>query len=257
MKPFALNTHDLSMSFGAFKAVNTININLAPGQRHALIGPNGAGKSTLINLLTGLCKPTSGAVFLAGKNINHLAFNERVQQGLIRTFQLNTLCLSMTPFETMMMALSEREGLGQVWWKPLFTYDALRAEAQQRLQQIGLSEQSHEAVGELAYGKQRLLEIALALALKPKVLLLDEPTAGIPEGESDEIFELLTQLPEKMSVLFIEHDMDLVFSFAQRISVLVAGEIVAEGTPDEIIVHPLVREAYLGADFYIHEGNKA
>lgn len=250
MSAFALSTKELSLSFGAFHAVSAVSINVAAGQRHALIGPNGAGKTSLINLLTGIYKPTSGQVLLEGKNITQLAFNERVQHGLARTFQLNTLCLSLTPFDVVMMALSERERLGHVWWKPLYAYEALRVEAQELLLQVGLASHGNAVTGELAYGKQRLLEIALALALKPKVLLLDEPTAGIPEGESDAVFELIAQLPAQLSVIFIEHDMDLVFNFAQRISVLVSGRVLVEGYPQEIIEHPLVREAYLGADFY-------
>lgn len=250
MSAFALSTKELSLSFGAFHAVSAVNINVAAGQRHALIGPNGAGKTSLINLLTGIYKPTSGQVLLEGENITQLAFNERVQRGLARTFQLNTLCLSLTPFDVVMMALSERERLGHVWWKPLYAYEALRVEAQELLLQVGLASYGNAVTGELAYGKQRLLEIALALALKPKVLLLDEPTAGIPEGESDAVFELIAQLPAQLSVIFIEHDMDLVFNFAQRISVLVSGRVLVEGCPQEIIEHPLVREAYLGADFY-------
>lgn len=249
MSALTLSTKGLGINFGAFAAVSEVNIDLSAGQRQALIGPNGAGKTTLINLLTGVYKPTFGRVFLDGEDINSLSFDERVQRGLVRTFQLNTLCLSMTPFDAVMMALSERARLGHVWWKPLYDYDELRIEAHELLEQIGLSSHAHDIVGEMAYGKQRLLEIVLALALKPKVLLLDEPAAGIPEGESDEIFEVIAQLPKQICVVFIEHDMDLVFSFAQRISVLVAGKVLVDGTPDEIIDHPLVREAYLGADF--------
>lgn len=249
MNTSALSTKNLGINFGAFAAVNDVNIDLAAGQRQALIGPNGAGKTTLINLLTGVYKPTFGHVFLNGVDITKLSFDERVQRGLVRTFQLNTLCLSMTPLDAIMMALSERNKLGHVWWKPLYDYPDLQTEAYQLLQQIGLGNHEHDIVGEMAYGKQRLLEIALALALKPKVLLLDEPAAGIPEGESDEVFEVIAQLPKQICVVFIEHDMNLVFSFAQRISVLVAGKVLVDGTPDEIVDHPLVREAYLGADF--------
>lgn len=244
-----LSTQGLGVSFGGFSAVSDVNINFFAGQRHALIGPNGAGKTTLINVLTGVYKSTTGRVFLNGENINALTVDKRVKRGLARTFQLNTLCLSLTPFDTIMLALSERHGIGHVWWKPLYNYDELRAETTQLLQQMGLSAQAHEVVGEMAYGKQRLLEIALALAMKPKVLLLDEPAAGIPEGESTELFEVIAQLPAHIGVVFIEHDMRLVFKFAQRISVLVAGKVLVEGTPDEISEHPLVREAYLGADF--------
>ncbi len=249
MTAFALSTKGLGINFGAFSAVSDVTIDLPAGQRQALIGPNGAGKTSLINLLTGVYAPTFGDVFLDGENITHLSFDARVQRGLVRTFQLNTLCLSMTPLDAIMMALSERSRIGHVWWKPLYSYDALRTEALDLLQQIGLMPHAYDVVGEMAYGKQRLLEIALALALKPKVLLLDEPAAGIPEGESDEIFEVIAQLPKSICIVFIEHDMDLVFNFAQRISVLVAGKVLVDGTPDEIIAHPLVREAYLGTDF--------
>lgn len=244
-----LNTTDLGINFGAFAAVSEVNLRLVPGQRQALIGPNGAGKTSLINLLTGVYKPTFGSIYLGEENINQLSFDARVRKGLVRTFQLNTLCLGMTPLDSVLMALTEREEKGHVWWKPIYQFDALYIEAEQLLQQVGLGDVMQHKVGELAYGKQRLLEIALALALKPTVLLLDEPAAGIPEGESDEIFHVIEQLPQTMSVVFIEHDMELVFHFAQRIAVLVAGKIIVDGTADEIVDHPLVREAYLGADF--------
>ncbi|MEZ2623553.1 ABC transporter ATP-binding protein [Paenalcaligenes hominis] len=249
MSQALLHTSNLGINFGAFAAVSGITLSLMPGQRQALIGPNGAGKTSLINLLTGVYKPSTGDIFLAGENINALSFDARVRKGLVRTFQLNTLCLGMTPLDTLLMTLMERERKGMVWWKPMYQFDALRMEAMQLLTQVGLQGVEHHLVGELAYGKQRLLEIALALALKPKVLLLDEPAAGIPEGESDEVFHVIEQLPATMSVVFIEHDMDLVFHFAQRIAVLVAGKIIVDGTANEIIDHPQVREAYLGADF--------
>lgn len=249
MKTSLLKTTNLGIKFGAFEAVSEVNLNLVPGQRQALIGPNGAGKTSLINLLTGVYKPTSGSIHLQDDNISQLSFDARVRKGLVRTFQLNTLCLGLTSLDATLMALMEREHQGHIWWKPMYQFEALHQEAELLLDQVGLKHCQNTLVGELAYGKQRLLEIALALALKPKVLLLDEPAAGIPEGESDEIFHVIDQLPNNISVVFIEHDMDLVFHFAQRIAVLVAGKIIVDGTADEIVDHPLVREAYLGADF--------
>ncbi len=253
MKP-ALQTHGLGVRFGAFRAVNDVHLSLEPGARQALIGPNGAGKTTLINLLTGVIRPTAGRIEMDGQDITAFAADRRARMGLARTFQINTLFPSLTPLLSVVLAISEREGLGAVWWRPLVRHTALFDEAHALLGRLKLDALADVPVAELAYGKQRLLEIALAMAAKPRILLLDEPAAGVPEDESGELFEAIAELPQDISVLFIEHDMKLVFRFSRRISVLVAGQILTEGTPAEIGTDPRVREVYLG---HTHAGTHA
>ena len=251
----ALRTQGLGVRFGAFQAVNDVNLSLEPGARQALIGPNGAGKTTLINLLTAVIQPTAGRIEMDGQDITAFAADRRARMGLARTFQINTLFPSLTPLLSVVLAISEREGLGAVWWRPLTRHAALFDEAHALLGRLKLDALADVPVAELAYGKQRLLEIALAMAAKPRILLLDEPAAGVPEDESGELFEAIAELPQDISVLFIEHDMKLVFRFSRRISVLVAGQILTEGTPAEIGTNPRVREVYLGhAHAGIHAG---
>ncbi|MDH6590626.1 branched-chain amino acid transport system ATP-binding protein [Variovorax sp. TBS-050B] len=246
MSAAALRTEGLGISFGAFRAVQDVNLHLEPGARQALIGPNGAGKTTLINLLTGVFRPTQGTIHMGGQELTRLTADRRARLGLARTFQINTLFPSLTPLSSVVLAIAEREGLSAVWWRPLARHRALFDEAHALLGRLRLDALAEVPVAELAYGKQRLLEIALALAAKPRILLLDEPAAGVPEDESAELFEVIAELPQDISVLFIEHDMKLVFRFARRISVLVAGRILTEGTPAEIGADPRVREVYLG-----------
>ncbi|MET3378683.1 ABC transporter ATP-binding protein [Variovorax paradoxus] len=242
-----LRTQGLGIRFGAFQAVSDVNLSLEPGARQALIGPNGAGKTTLINLLTGVFKPTSGSIHMGDRDITRLPGDKRARMGLARTFQINTLFPSLTPLLSVVLAISEREGLGATWWRPLKGCTAVFDEAHALLGTLRLDSLADVPVAELAYGKQRLLEIALALAAKPRILLLDEPAAGVPEDESGELFEAIAALPPDISVLFIEHDMKLVFRFSRRISVLVGGRILTEGTPSEIGADPRVREVYLGS----------
>jgi len=241
-----LRATGLSVSFGAIHAVNRVDLEIAPGARHALIGPNGAGKTTLVNLLTGVLRPTAGRILLGERDIGGLSSDARARLGLARTFQINALFPSLTPRRSIVLAVAERQGQGRVWWTPLRRRADFYDEAAVLLHQLGLEEHADVPTAQLPYGKRRLLEIALALALRPRVLLLDEPAAGIPAGESGEVFEVIDALPDDIGILFIEHDMNLVFRFARRISVLAAGEILAEGTPAEIADDPRVRSAYLG-----------
>ncbi|WP_038212012.1 ABC transporter ATP-binding protein [Xenophilus azovorans] len=243
----ALQTRGLGIRFGAFDAVADVDLTLEPGARQALIGPNGAGKTTLINLLTGVYRPSSGMVRMGDQDITALSCDQRARMGLVRTFQINTLFPSLTPLLSVVLAIGEREGLGATWWRPLRRCTGLFDEAHALLARLRLDAVAHVPVAELAYGKQRLLEIALALAARPRILLLDEPAAGVPEDESGELFEVIAELPADISVLFIEHDMNLVFRFSRRISVLVSGRILTEGTPAEIGSDPRVREVYLGS----------
>ncbi|GAA0219547.1 ABC transporter ATP-binding protein [Castellaniella daejeonensis] len=241
-----LQTHGLVRRFGGFVATDNVDLSIAPGARHALIGPNGAGKTTLINLLTGYLEPTAGRVELMGRDVTRMSQHERVGQGLVRTFQINQLFMDMTVLESVALAVSERNGLGTRWWRPLSVRGEIIDEAVAILERLKLLSDAHETTRNLAYGRQRLIEIALALALKPKVLLLDEPAAGVPTGESQELFETIAQLPRDVTILLIEHDMNLVFRFAERISVLVSGALLIEDTPEVIAHHPRVKEVYLG-----------
>lgn len=241
-----LETKNLVRNFGGFVATNDVNLSIQKGARHALIGPNGAGKTTLINLLTGYLPPSSGNVYLMGDDVTNKKQYERSRLGLVRTFQINQLFADMTIIESVSMAVSERRGLGKHWWKPLSGNTEVVEEAVDIIEKLGLLSDAYEQTKNLAYGRQRLIEIALALALQPKVLLLDEPAAGVPTGESRELFETIAQLPRDVTILLIEHDMNLVFSFAERISVLVSGALLLEDTPEVIAHHPKVKEVYLG-----------
>jgi len=223
-----------------------VSIKVERGARHALIGPNGAGKTTLINLLTGVLPPSAGQVFLEGEDITSLAAFKRVKRGLTRTFQINQLFNDFTPLETVAMAIAEREGVGHNLWTSVAGYGKIVDEAAALLARFGLASVMGERTVILPYGKQRLLEIAVAFAAKPRVLLLDEPAAGVPEDERHEVLQIVSDLPADVTVLLIEHDMDLVFSFANRISVLVAGALFVEGTVAEISTDPRVKAVYLG-----------
>jgi ABC-type branched-subunit amino acid transport system ATPase component len=242
----ALQTTHLVKRFGGFVATSDVTLNVAAGARHALIGPNGAGKTTLINLLTGFLEPSEGAVILKGEDVTRLAQHQRVKRGLARTFQINRLFADMSVLESVTLAVCERRGIGARWWNPVGSHVEAIDEAAALLQQLRLIDVAHHQTKSLAYGRQRLIEIALALAAKPTVLLLDEPAAGVPTSESRELFETIAQLPREVTILLIEHDMDLVFRFADRISVLVGGALVAEDTPAVIAKDKRVKEVYLG-----------
>jgi ABC-type branched-subunit amino acid transport system ATPase component len=242
----ALQTFGLDKRFGGIVAANDVSLHVQKGARHALIGPNGAGKTTLVNLLTGLLQPTAGRILLDGKEITHLRPHKRVKLGLTRTFQINQLFFDLTPLETVALAVCERQGLGGDCWRLLGSRAALAAEVVAILERFGLADVMEERTVTLPYGKQRLLEIALAIASQPSVLLLDEPAAGVPEDERQAILAIIEALPSDVTVLLIEHDMDLVFKFATFISVLVNGALFVQGTPEEIARDNRVREVYLG-----------
>ena len=243
-----LETRNLVKKFGGFVVTDDVSLSIEQGARHALIGPNGAGKTTLINLLTGFLEPTSGSVMLDGRDVTSMAQHERCRQGLVRTFQINQLFSEMTVLESVTMAVSERMGLGTKWWQPAGSFTAAVDEAAEILRRLHLISDAYEETRNLAYGRQRLIEIALALALQPKVLLLDEPAAGVPTSESQELFQTIAELPRDVTILLIEHDMNLVFKFAERISVLVSGAVLLEDKPDVIAHHPKVKEVYLGEE---------
>jgi branched-chain amino acid transport system ATP-binding protein len=246
----ALRTEGLSRSFGAFQANSNISLAFESGARHAIIGPNGAGKTTLINLLTGVLTPSAGEVYLAEERITGLAQHARVKRGMTRTFQINTLFPGLTVLESIVLACCERAREGSVWWRSVSRARPQIEEARGILAQLHLEGDAAVESRMLPYGKQRLLEIALALATRPRVLLLDEPAAGIPSAESTELFSVIAALPRAVSIIFIEHDMNLVFKFAERITVLVGGSVLVEGTPEEIARDRSVREVYLGEALY-------
>ena len=242
----ALSTRGLNKAFGSLVVASDISFSLPQGERYALIGPNGAGKTTLINLMTGMLKPDSGQIFLGDDDISALAPAARVRRGLVRTFQINSLFPRLTALDAVTLAVCERRGESGVWWRGLPHYGVAIDEAYGILTSLRLDHVATTVTHELAYGQQRLLEIALALATKPRVLLLDEPAAGVPKDESADLFAAIDGLSRDLSILFIEHDMNLVFRFASRIIVMVGGRILLEGTPAEIANDARVREVYLG-----------
>ena len=239
-----LSTKNLNKSFGSLVVAQDIALELPQGKRYALIGPNGAGKTTLMNLITGMLRPDAGQIFLGGEDITALRPDLRVKKGLARTFQINTLFPQLSALEAVTLAVLEREGHAHNWWRSLPRFGAAIEEAQGILDSLKIP--SARETRELAYGQQRLLEIALALATRPKVLLLDEPAAGVPKDESAQLFNAIDGLSRELTILFIEHDMDVVFRFASRIIVMVGGRILVQGPPDEIARDERVREVYLG-----------
>jgi branched-chain amino acid transport system ATP-binding protein len=246
MMDAALETHGLMKRFGGIVPTKDVTFRLEQGARHALIGPNGAGKTTFVNLLTGVLAPSAGRIVLGGEDITRLRPEARVRRGLVRTFQINQLFGDLTPLETLALAVDERLRLGGDWRRRVGAGESVSAEIMQVAERFGLTDVLERPTDTLPYGKQRLLEIAAAFACAPKVLLLDEPAAGVPEAERRDILDAIAALPADVSVLLIEHDMDLVFSFARRISVLVDGALMVEGEPAAIAADPRVRAVYLG-----------
>jgi ABC-type branched-subunit amino acid transport system ATPase component len=241
-----LETRRLSRTFGALIAARDIDFRLEAGARHALIGPNGAGKTTFVNLLTGVIQPTRGEVLLHGRDITGVAQAERVKLGIARTFQINRLFRSLSVLENVYIAIAERIGAAPSMFRPAGRRRDVVDEAMHLLETLKLTGDASHRIAELPYGRQRLVELAIALGLKPAVLLLDEPAAGVPSAESHIILDALGSLPRHICVLIIDHDMDLVFRFAERITVMVSGAVFATGTPREIAANPDVRAVYLG-----------
>ena len=246
MNSAMLETRGLCKSFGALEVARDVNFRLERGARHALIGPNGAGKTTFINLLTGVLPPSSGSVLLEGEDVTSLAQARRVKRGIARTFQINQLFRGLSVQENVCIAVSERLGVGGAMLRAAGRRADVLDEAARLIDMLKLGEDAGRRIGELPYGRQRLVEIAIALGLQPRVLLLDEPAAGIPSAESHILLDAIATLPKDIAVLIIEHDMDLVFRFAERITVLVGGAVFAEGTPAEIAANREVRSVYLG-----------
>jgi branched-chain amino acid transport system ATP-binding protein len=243
---YSLETKKLCKSFGALVVAQNIDFRLAPGDRHALIGPNGAGKTTFVNMLMGALPASSGTIFLGGDEVTRVSQSARVRRGLGRTFQVTTLFRNLPVLDNVALGIAERTGVAKRMWGSASSYREIIEEARSLLAALGLADDAAVRVADLPYGKQRLVEIAIALGLKPKVLLLDEPAAGVPSSESERILQTLEKLPSDIAILIIEHDMDLVFRFARRITVLVQGAVLVEGTPEEIARDKRVHQVYLG-----------
>lgn len=244
-----LEVTGVNRHFGALHVTQDVSLSLEAGARHALIGPNGAGKTTLINLMTGMLKPNSGKITINGRDITSMSPEARVKQGLARTFQINQLFKGLTAVENVALAIAERTGRSSNFWSIAGLNTAVIDEAMELLHQLKLQDDALTVIKELPYGRQRLVEIGITLGLKPKVLLLDEPAAGVPSAESHIILDAIDSLPEDIAVLIIEHDMDVVFRFAKRITVLVSGAILIEDTPEVIAKDAKVRAVYLGEAF--------
>lgn len=236
----------LTKHYGALHVTRDVNLVLEPGARHALIGPNGAGKTTLVNLLAGALKPDGGQVQLLGRDVTRLGESGRTRRGLVRTFQVNQLFRGLTVFENVMLAVAENQGIGARIWRPLGRHADTVQTAMTVLERLQLADDAARPVAELAYGRQRLVEIAIGLALRPRVLLLDEPAAGVPAEDAGRVLEAVRALGDDIAVLIIEHDMDVVFRFATVISVLVDGAVLMTGSPEEVAADERVRAVYLG-----------
>ncbi len=242
-----LRVEALTLAFGGLRVAREISLALASGDRLALIGPNGAGKTTFVNLVTGQLAPDAGRIVLAGEDVTRMAVAARVRRGLVRTFQISRLFRDMSVRDNVLLAILQREGRTARAIRHAATDRTLVAEADAHLERLGLGEVAGDRVGAIAYGQQRLVEIAIAVALRPKVLLLDEPAAGVSRAEQPRIVAALAALPPDIAVLMIEHDMDLVLRLARRVVVLAAGALVFDGSPEAVVSDPGVRAAYLGS----------
>lgn len=246
MMDYVLEAIDVNKAFGALKVTTNVNLQLAKGARHALIGPNGAGKTTLVSLLSGVIRADAGKILISGQDLTRASPSKRVRAGLVRTFQVSNLFMGLTTVENVYLAVSEQARASYSLWQPAFRQTELIESTKSIIEQVGLAEVARTQVDQLAYGQQRLLEIAIALALKPRVLLLDEPTAGIPSTEAGILLDALDRLPKDIAILLIEHDMQVVRRFASTVTVMVEGQILVTGSPLDVMASDEVRSVYLG-----------
>lgn len=243
-----LTLSDVHKSFGDTQIIRGVNLELLAGERHALIGPNGAGKSTVFHLISGHYVPTSGRISFAGQDIQGASPQRINRLGLARSFQITNIFPKLSVFENLRLAVMRRHGVQNTLWRFIGSYPKVREETERLLEQVRLAARRDAIAGELSYSEQRSMEIAMALASDPQVILLDEPMAGMSHEETDYAVELIKQVTQGRSLLIVEHDMDVVFSLCDRISVLVYGQVIATGTPDEIRNNQKVKEAYLGEE---------
>jgi branched-chain amino acid transport system ATP-binding protein len=241
-----LQIEGLKKRFGGVVATDRVTLEVAPREIHALIGPNGAGKTTLIAQISGSLAPDAGRIFFSGTDITSLPQHDRVRTGLARSYQITSIFKRFSVAENLALAVQARSGSSFSFWRPVASETALVEEARTIAAQVGLQDRVSTIAGNLAHGEQRALEVGLALATHPKLVLLDEPMAGMGPDESHRMIELITRMREKVTVLLVEHDMDAVFRLADRISVLVNGAIIATGTPADIRSNAEVKRAYLG-----------
>ena len=241
-----LQATDLCKAFGSLQVTDHVSLRLPAGRRHGLIGPNGAGKTTLFNLITGEVAADAGNVYVGGRDVSRASPDVRARAGLARSFQRNNLFGDLTVRENLALACALKHRIGHVFWRPACRFTELREEADANAERIGLAEHLPVPVATLPYGTQRQLEIGLALVREPMVLLLDEPTAGMSPEETAGIVELLASLPATLTLLIVEHDMDVIFELAERITVLDYGRVLLEGTPEEVRGSAEVRSRYLG-----------
>jgi branched-chain amino acid transport system ATP-binding protein len=242
----AVEVRSLQMRFGALAALTGVDLRVGTGERRAVIGPNGAGKTTLFHIISGELEPTAGSVFLLGRPVTGLPPHARARLGLGRTFQRNNLLMRLTVWENVRLAVQVRHGLGAQWLRPVEAYHEVSDEAASLLEQVGLSHRRSNIVAEISYGEQRQLELALALATAPRVLLLDEPTAGMSPAETAYMVDMLAGLPRDLTVCIIEHDMDVVAALADNITVMHHGQVIADGPAAAVRADPHVQAVYLG-----------
>lgn len=247
MTASVLELNAVSRSFGGIRVNDNVSFAVREGDRIALIGPNGAGKTTLVNVISGGLKASDGSILLGGEDITNFSIPQRVDAGLIRTFQITRLFSSLTVAENVALAVMQKKGLTRQFFSSPINRPEIRDEWMRILGLLGIAHLAEVRVSQLAYGQQRLLDLALGLALEPKVLILDEPAAGVPADESFRIIEAIERLPQKIAVLMIEHDMDLVFRFARRVLVLANGRLIFQGEPSDVTNDAEVRRAYLGS----------
>ena len=248
MSEFLLETKQIRKSFGALIATDAVDFDVREGETHAVIGPNGAGKTTFIKQLSGELRPDAGQIRFAGEDITTLPAQRRSRQGLARSFQITSIYRDFSALDNVALAVQAQAGHSFRFWRAARDDRSLTEPADRILERIGLLERKHVLAANLSHGEQRQLEIAMALATQPRLLLLDEPVAGMGTDESQRMIELLATLKGEKTIVLVEHDMDAVFTLADRISVLVYGRIIATGTPAEIRANAEVRAAYLGED---------
>jgi len=243
-----LRIEGLTKNFGGLRVTDGLTLDVRPGELHAVIGPNGAGKTTLINQISGLLSPDSGRITFGGEDVTHMPVHARATRGLARSFQITSILPRFSVLENVALAVQARSGTSFSFFGSAASEEALNAPARDALAQVGLESRAHIPAGELSHGEKRALELAIALAMEPKLLLLDEPMAGTGRDETERLVQALRGLKGRFPMVLVEHDMDAVFALADRVSVLIYGRILASGTPDEVRNDPQVVTAYLGEE---------